>query len=54
MKIKLILGKKPIKKRPYKLAHKYKSFIQNEIKGILQEGIIYSIDKAEWEIPMVV
>jgi hypothetical protein len=29
-------------------------FIQKEIKGMLQEGIIYPIDKEEWEIPMVV
>jgi hypothetical protein len=54
MKIELILGEKPIKKRPYKLAHKYKPIIQKEIKGMLSRGIIYPIDKVEWESPMVV
>jgi hypothetical protein len=54
MKIKLILGAKPIKKRPYKLAHKYKLILQKEIEEILQASIIYPIDKAEWARPMVV
>jgi len=54
MKIKLIPGENLIKKRPYKLAHKYKSIIQKEIEGMLALGIIYPIDKAEWESPMVV
>jgi hypothetical protein len=54
MKIDLILGEKPIKKWPYKLAHKYKSIIQKEINGMLAVGIIYPIDKSEWESPMVV
>jgi hypothetical protein len=54
MKIELILGEKPIKKNPYKLAHKYKPIIQKEIEGMLSAGIIYPIDKAEWATPMVV
>jgi hypothetical protein len=34
--------------------HKYKSIVEKEIEGMLQEGIIYRIKKAEWESPMVV
>jgi hypothetical protein len=54
MKIELILGAKPIKKRPYKLAHKYNPIVQKEIYGMLSVGITYPIEKAEWESPMVV
>ena len=54
MKIKLIPGENPIKKRPYKLAHKYNLVVQKEIEGMLQEYTIYPIDKVEWESPMVV
>jgi hypothetical protein len=51
MKIELLPGAKPIKKRPYKLAHKYKPIIQKEIKAMLTANIIYPIDKLEWESP---
>jgi len=54
MKIELILGEKLIKKRPYKLTHKYKPIVQKQIKGMLSARIIYPIDKAEWARPMVV
>ena len=54
MNIKLIPGEKPIKKRPYNLVHKYKPIVKKEIKGMLQEGIIYPIEKAEWASLMVV
>jgi hypothetical protein len=53
MKIDLIPGAKPIKKRPYKLTHKYNPIIQKEIEAMLDASIIYPIDKLEWEIPMV-
>ena len=52
--IELIPGAKPIKKWSYKLAHKYKLIVQKEIEGMLQEDIIYPIDKVEWASPMVV
>ena len=44
----------PIKKRPYKLAHKYKEIIKKEIDNMLTAGIIYPIDQSKWAIPMVV
>ena len=41
MKIDIKLDAQPIKKRPYKLAHKYK-----EIDNMLVAGIIYPIDQS--------
>ena len=54
MKIDLLLEATPIKKRPYKLAHKYKEIVKIEIDNMLTIGIIYPIDKSEWESPMAV
>ena len=34
----------PVKKRPYKLAHKYKEIVKKEINNMLTVGIIYPID----------
>ena len=45
---------RPIKKRLYKLAHKYKEIVKKEIDSMLAAGIIYPIDQSEWAIPMVV
>jgi hypothetical protein len=45
---------KSIKKRLYKLAHKYNPIVQKEIEEMLVVGIIYPIDKLGWEILMVV
>ena len=54
MKIDIKTGARPVKKRPYKLAHKYKEIVKKEIDNILTVGIIYPIDQLEWEIPMVI
>lgn len=54
MKIDLIPRAKPLKKRPYKLVHKYKEIIQKEIEGMMAAEIIYPIDKSKWANPMVV
>jgi hypothetical protein len=53
MKIDLIPGGKPIKKRPYKLAHKYIEIVQKEIKGMLATIIIYPIDKLKSDSPRI-
>ena len=45
---------RPVKKRPYKLAHKYKEIVKKEIDNMLEAGIIYPIDQSEWASPMVV
>ena len=54
MKIDLLPEATPIKKRPYKLAHKYKEIVKIEIDNMITTGIIYPIDQSKWESPMVV
>ena len=54
MKIDLLPEATPIKKRPYKLARKYKDIIKIEIDNILTAGIIYPVDQSKWASPMVV
>ena len=44
MKIGLLPEAIPVKKRPYKLAHKYKEIVRTEIDNMLSVGIIYPID----------
>ena len=53
MKINLLPEATPIKKRPYKLPHKYKEIVKTKIDNMLIAGIIYPIDQSEWESPMV-
>ena len=48
MKIDTKLDVRPMKKRPYKLAHKYKEMVKKEIDNMLAAGIIYPIDQSEW------
>ena len=43
MKIELLPYAKPVKKRPYKLSHKYKGIVRKEIDNILKVGIIYLV-----------
>ena len=54
MKIDLLPEATPIKKRPYKLAHKYKEIVKKKFDNMLIIGIIYPIDHSEWENTMVV
>jgi len=54
MKIDLIPGAEPIKKRQYKLSHKYKEVVQKEIEGMLETKIIYPIEKSKWANLIVV
>ena len=53
-KIDIKLDARPIKKRPYKLAHKYKEIVKKKIDNMLIAGIIYPINQSEWKIPMFV
>ena len=54
MKIDLLLEAIPVKKRPYKLADKYKEIVKTKIDNMLIAGIIYPVDQSEWASPMVV
>ena len=44
MKIDIKPNAQPVKKRTYKLAHKYKEIVKKEIDNMLVAGIIYPID----------
>ena len=48
MKIDTKPDVQPVKKRPYKLAHKYKEIVKKEIDNMLAAGIIYPINQLEW------
>ena len=54
MKIDLLPKATPIKKRPYKLSHKYKEIVKTKIDNMFTIGIIYPVDQSEWESPIVV
>ena len=54
MKIDIKNDVQLVKKRPYKLSHKYKEIVKKEIDNMLAAGIIYPIDQSKWESPMVV
>ena len=54
MKIEILLDAKPVKTRPYKLAHKYKDIVKTKIDNMLNVRIIYLVNQYEWKIPMVV
>ena len=53
MNIKVKPDVRPVKKTPYKLAHKYKEIVKKELDNMLAVGIIYPIDQSEWASPMV-
>ena len=44
MKIDIKPDAWPVKKRPYKLAQKYKEIVKKEIDNMLTAGIIYPIN----------
>ena len=54
MKIDIKPDVRPVNKRPYKLALKYKEIVKKDIDNMLAAGIIYPIDQSEWASPMVV
>ena len=53
MKIDIKPDAQPVKKRPYKLAHKYKEIVKKEIDNMLIARIVYPIDQSERASPMV-
>ena len=53
MKVDIKPNVRAVKKRPYKLAHKYKEIVKKEIDNMLATRIIYPIDQSEWESLMV-
>ena len=53
MKIDIKPDARPVKKRPYKLAHKYKEIVKKEIDNMLTVVIIYPIEWSEWASLMI-
>ena len=54
MKIDTKPDVRPMNKIPYKLSHKYKEIVKQEIDNMLATWIIYPIDQSKWASPMVV
>ena len=54
MKIDIKPDSQPVKKRPYKLAHKYKEIVRKDIVNMLTARIIYPVDQLQWASLMVV
>ena len=54
MKIDIKPDIRSVKKRPYKLAHKYKGIVKKGIDNMAATAIIYPIDQSQWASPMVV
>ncbi len=46
IKINLIVGTWPVRKGPYKIVHKYKDIMKQEIDNMLVDGIIYPVDQS--------
>ena len=54
MKIDLLPDATPVKKRPYKLAHKYKEIVKTKIDNMLTTRIKYHVDQSKWASRIVV
>ena len=54
MKIELFPDTKLVKKRPYKLAHKYKEIVKTKIDNMVKDRIIHLVDQSEYESHMVI
>jgi hypothetical protein len=54
MKIELKPGSKPIQHRPYCLNPRVKEKAKKEIEKMLEEGLIFLVEEAEWVSPIVI
>jgi hypothetical protein len=54
MKIELKPNLKPVKHIPYHLNPKTKEKVKKEVYKMLAEGIIFTIEEAEWVRPIVI
>ena len=48
MRITLKEDARPVKKRPYRLNHRYKEKVKDEIDKMLAAGIIEPVEESEW------
>jgi hypothetical protein len=54
MKIELKPGSKPIRHRPYHLNPRVKEKVKKEIEKMLEAGLIFPVEEAEWVSPIVI
>ena len=54
MRIPLKRDARPVKQRPYRLNHRYKEKVKDEIDKMLAAGIIEPVEESKWVSPMVV
>ena len=54
MRILLKEDSRPVKQCPYRLNHRYKEKVKDEIDKMLAAGIIEPVEESEWVSPMVV
>ena len=53
MKIELKIGSNPMRHRPYRLNPRVKEKVKKEIDKMLEAGIIFAVEEAEWVSPIV-
>jgi polyhydroxyalkanoate synthesis regulator phasin len=54
MKIKLKPGSKLVRHRPYRLNPRVKEKVKKEIDKMLEDGLIFAVEEAEWVSPIVI
>jgi hypothetical protein len=53
-KIELKPGSKPVRHRPYHLNPRVKEKVKRDIDKMMEDGIIFAVDEAEWVSPIVI
>jgi hypothetical protein len=54
MKIEIIPVSKPVRHRPYRLNPRVKEKVKREIDKMLEAGLIFPVEEAEWVSPIVI
>jgi hypothetical protein len=54
MKIELKPGSNPVRHRPYRLNPRVKEKVKREIDKMLEAGLIFAVEEAEWVSPIVI
>jgi hypothetical protein len=54
MKIELKLGSKLVRHKPYRINPRVKEKVKKEIDKMLEVGLIFAVEEAEWVSPIVI
>jgi hypothetical protein len=54
MKIDLKPGCKPVRHKPYRLNPRVKEKVKKDIDKMLEAGLIFPVEEAEWVSPIVI